>query len=106
LYRRLVGSQGPSRSVWGREKFLPSPQFDTWNVQPAASSYTVYATPAPSNIYFYTQFNFIEVIVTNDVPGFTDLYRFLSLNVGNAISQISIILNPIVFLYPIALKIR
>ena len=53
LYRRLGGPQGRSRRV---RKISLSPRFDPRTVQPVASRYTDWATPAPS-ITFVTLFN-------------------------------------------------
>ena len=43
LYRRLGGPQGWSGGVW---KISPQPGFDPQTVQPVASHYTDWATPA------------------------------------------------------------
>ena len=44
LYRRLGGPQGGL--VWTGAENLPTPGFDPRTVQPVASSYTDWATPA------------------------------------------------------------
>jgi hypothetical protein len=43
LYRRPGGNQGPFGRV---RKILPQLGFDPWTVQPVASLYTDWATPA------------------------------------------------------------
>jgi len=96
LYRWMDGSQGRFQMVWGREYLLLLPQFDPWIFQLVASRHTVYTTPAPSNIYFYTKFNFIEVIVANDAPD-SQICTGFCRKVGNANSQISITSNLNIF---------
>jgi hypothetical protein len=51
LYRRLGGPQGRSERV---RKILPPPGFDPQTVQPVASRYTNYATPAHKNKVYFT----------------------------------------------------
>ena len=62
LYRRLGGPQGRS----GRMRKIPTPPgFDLWTVQPVASRYTDWATPAPSKNWVVLFFFFLFLYYTS-----------------------------------------